>query len=314
MNRGAVGFRYTRNQNLCALAIACVFGLLAGAPSCRERQVTSKSSEGDLCVSDLAAPDLSQCARIEIRFHPSAIGYFLSGGLDPSNLVSPEEHQYLLSLEKAVITDAARIRSLAHQISAGVYRGPSGRGKPRVRQYLEVTCHYQDGREQSLTFYGATLMTDDGHSFDYKRVPLKLFAPTELLEALTLRLGCAYNLKRLAGKLEHDDSGRVNLPPPNAWGDFIMRKTASKNRASMFRCPASGAAERSDYAMNIDCSATSRTGTVLLFEAKGGWNQSGGPELFTFDHHSPRGGLVLLNDGTVKFIRTEEEVKQLRWK
>ncbi len=30
--------------------------------------------------------------------------------------------------------------------------------------------------------------------------------------------------------------------------------------------------------------------------------------------HNPKGGLVLLNDGTVKFIRTEEELKQLRWK
>ena len=52
---------------------------------------------------------------------------------------------------------------------------------------------------------------------------------------------------------------------------------------------------------------------VLLFETKAGWNQHGGPELFTFDNHDPHGGLVVLNDGTVKFIRTEEELKQLRW-
>jgi hypothetical protein len=53
---------------------------------------------------------------------------------------------------------------------------------------------------------------------------------------------------------------------------------------------------------------------VLLFETKTGWNQHGGPELFTFDNHDPKGGCVLLNNGTVKFIRTEEELKQLRWK
>jgi hypothetical protein len=35
--------------------------------------------------------------------------------------------------------------------------------------------------------------------------------------------------------------------------------------------------------------------------------------LFVFDNHDPKGGLVFLNDGTVKFIRTEEELKQLRW-
>ncbi|MBN2182558.1 MAG: hypothetical protein JW715_11655 [Sedimentisphaerales bacterium] len=36
--------------------------------------------------------------------------------------------------------------------------------------------------------------------------------------------------------------------------------------------------------------------------------------LFTFDNHDPKGGCVLLNDGTVKFIRTEEELNNLRWK
>jgi len=65
------------------------------------------------------------------------------------------------------------------------------------------------------------------------------------------------------------------------------------------------------------------------------------PEFFTFDNHDPKGnapvvlsspaatvsvfaenmgvrdsggGCVLLNDGTVKFIRTEEEIQKLRWK
>jgi hypothetical protein len=44
-----------------------------------------------------------------------------------------------------------------------------------------------------------------------------------------------------------------------------------------------------------------------------GWNQYGGAELFTFDNHDPKGGCVLLNDGTVKFIRTEEELYTLCW-
>jgi predicted enzyme involved in methoxymalonyl-ACP biosynthesis len=30
--------------------------------------------------------------------------------------------------------------------------------------------------------------------------------------------------------------------------------------------------------------------------------------------HDPKGGCALLNDGTVKFIRTKEELQQLRWK
>ena len=66
--------------------------------------------------------------------------------------------------------------------------------------------------------------------------------------------------------------------------------------------------------MNADCKPDSPPDTVLLFETKAGWNRHGGAKLFTFDNHDPRGGLVLLSDGTVKFIRTEEELKQLRWK
>ncbi|MDI6448547.1 hypothetical protein [Anaerobaca lacustris] len=65
--------------------------------------------------------------------------------------------------------------------------------------------------------------------------------------------------------------------------------------------------------MNAACEANSPPDMVRLFETKAGWNQHGGPELFTFDNHDPRGGCVLLNDGTVKFIRTEEELHALRW-
>jgi hypothetical protein len=80
-----------------------------------------------------------------------------------------------------------------------------------------------------------------------------------------------------------------------------------------FKCPAAGEG-KCHYAMNPHCEPNSPPDTVLLFETEDGWNQHGGPELFTFDHHEPRGGCVLLNDGTSIFIRTEEELKQLRWK
>ena len=70
----------------------------------------------------------------------------------------------------------------------------------------------------------------------------------------------------------------------------------------------------SDYAMNSNCREGSPDDMVFLFESQPGWNQHGGPELFTFDNHYPKGGCVLLNDGKVKFIRTDEELQQLRWK
>lgn len=71
---------------------------------------------------------------------------------------------------------------------------------------------------------------------------------------------------------------------------------------------------QSHYAMNPKREPNSPGDMVLLFETKAGWNQYGGPELFTFDNHDPKGGCVLLNDGKVKFIRTEDELHALRWK
>jgi hypothetical protein len=62
------------------------------------------------------------------------------------------------------------------------------------------------------------------------------------------------------------------------------------------------------------CTKGSPADTLLLFETKAGWNQHGGPELFTFANHDPEGGCVVLNDSTVRFVRTEDKFKQLRRK
>ena len=80
-----------------------------------------------------------------------------------------------------------------------------------------------------------------------------------------------------------------------------------------FRRPDAGKG-KCHYAMNPNCKPASPADMVLLFETRVGWNQHGGPEVFTFDNHDPKGGCILLNDGTVKFIRTKEELQQLRWK
>jgi len=101
------------------------------------------------------------------------------------------------------------------------------------------------------------------------------------------------------------------------WCDDIVRVLrandfSKKEIMGDFKCPSAGEG-KCHYALNPDCGPNSPPDTVLLFETKAGWNQHGGPELFTFDNHDPKGGCVLLNDGTVKFIRTKEELKQLRW-
>lgn len=110
----------------------------------------------------------------------------------------------------------------------------------------------------------------------------------------------------------------TTYPAPSAWCSIISiydktRVSGEDPAREIFQCPGAGQG-KCHYAMNSECKVDSPGDTVLLFETKAGWNQQGGPELFTFDNHEPKGGCVLLNDGTVKFIRTEDELKQLRWK
>ena len=114
---------------------------------------------------------------------------------------------------------------------------------------------------------------------------------------------------------------KLVYPMPTEWCDAMESAYSHPGVKSRWTalimkshiCPSIGKG-RSTYAMNPNCEPNSPPDMVLLFETKAGWNQHGGPELFTYDNHDPRGGCVLLNDGTVKFIRTEEEIHQLRWK
>ena len=52
---------------------------------------------------------------------------------------------------------------------------------------------------------------------------------------------------------------------------------------------------------------------VLLFETKDGWNQLGGPEILTTENHEGKGCNILLNDGTARFVKTDE-LSKLKWK
>jgi len=174
------------------------------------------------------------------------------------------------------------------------------------------------------------------------------------LKPLTARWECAMKLGALLfGGLSLGPK-LLPCPDPNQWCNVIVqnmrrmhvtdytldgkrrRQYPDRVIASWFTCPAVHAPTDangvhfpldetdslsqpadgwvSDYAMNSNCREGSPDDMVFLFESQPGWNQHGGPELFTFDNHDPKGGCVLLNDGTVKFIRTKEELHQLRWK
>jgi len=145
-----------------------------------------------------------------------------------------------------------------------------------------------------------------------------------------LRVQCAADLKDLWHRLilydraekrrlgDSSSNSMIKYPKPTEWSEELARAYRILSKVEEFimrpyECPSAGVGE-CHYAMNPNCQPDSSPDMVLLFETQDGWNQHGGPELFTFDNHDPKGGCVLLNDGTVKFIRTKEELQQLRWK
>jgi hypothetical protein len=132
---------------------------------------------------------------------------------------------------------------------------------------------------------------------------------------MEMRVSCRSKIRYLHSYITHLHDDKT-YPAPETWCDAIRESLLAMGRATeditkVFKCPGSQKGGCS-YAINPNCRHDSPGDTVLVFEAGPGWNQHGGPELFSFDHHDPRGGFVILNDRTVKFIRTEEELKQLR--
>lgn len=130
---------------------------------------------------------------------------------------------------------------------------------------------------------------------------------------LAFRMTCATNLQGLGKAVQiyaSDNDGR--FPTPSAWCD-LLSEHAGVSLAS-FRCR--GAAEgRCNYAMNkaVEALGTSAPpDMVLLFETAPGWNQVGGPEIFTTENHQGDGCNVLFVDGHVEFVKPAD-FHQLRW-
>ena len=126
------------------------------------------------------------------------------------------------------------------------------------------------------------------------------------------RILCKSNMKRLGVEfmryaLDHNDA----YPDPNKWCDIISQNSGFDKE--IFRCPDDKSGPCS-YAMNPDCrSFFTPNEVVLLFEAKGGWNRSGGPQLLNPDNHLAKGSNVLFNNGLVEFVEPKD-FNSLKWK
>jgi hypothetical protein len=270
-------------------------------------------------------PDLSHCTRVEIRYQPSMFEYFFPYD-GQQRLLSLEEKRYLQSEKLIVVDDPEDLKALASEVSNQIN---SIGGIVCERSNAKVVCYRDDEMLTSFTVYDdTTIETDQKQRIKYRRILQSLRKLTPHIQPLELRMQCAANLKNLWYRYRlyqnATKSIRVGLfrrrkspyPVPNKWCDAILRAYWQKTdeyTLQPLKCPSSGEG-KCHYAMNRNCKLDSPPDMVLLFETKAGWNQHGGPELFTFDNHDPKGGCVLLNDGTVKFIRTKEELQQLRWK
>lgn len=103
---------------------------------------------------------------------------------------------------------------------------------------------------------------------------------------------------------DHNDQ----YPTSNQWCDLLIKDTEVTKK--MFRCPGDKKGPCS-YAMNPNCNPNSPPDMVLLFEAKCGWNQFGGPELLTTENHGVEGYNILYNNGTVVL---KQKLDKLEWK
>ncbi|HRS10362.1 MAG TPA: hypothetical protein P5242_04795 [Sedimentisphaerales bacterium] len=275
-------------------------------------------------------PDLHGCTRAELRYLPSVVDHFFSMAKE-RRLLDAEELNYLKSLDSITVEDPATLATLARDVERAVYKGRSiGGGPPRIREMIEIACYRDSELLASFIAHWNGLLTEAGEHFDNpgRNAMLTIMEePVPQIRSLVLRQRCAAHLWRLHHYIFFYFQDTREYPSPEAWCDLLMevhhRRNTDDRIERFLVCPgAKGDGGRCHYAMNPDCAPTSPPDTVLLFETTGGWNQHGGPELFTFDNHDPPGGCVMLNDAdldglrgpTVLFVRTREELQQLRWK
>jgi len=301
----------------CGIIFLC--GLVLLDPlACRKRSGPTHSSKP-------SPPDLSRCTHIEVLCQPIGELSIATRFFDP-NFLSSAEIDRLQSLKKFVVDDKKTIRDFASQISSGwSYKGFTKENIPIGKPSLRLIFYHNDERIALITMYGLGLIvTENGHWFDYdSKLPNLLLVGPQEIRMLVLRLYCGVHLWALYEEFILFSERAKMYPLPIGWCEMIVRnkfagrtqdsETSEEEMRGLFICPGAGEG-KSHYAMNPNCRPNSPPDTVLLFETKASWNQNGGPELFNFDNHDPKGGCVLLNDGMVKFIRTKEELQQLRWK
>jgi prepilin-type processing-associated H-X9-DG protein len=165
---------------------------------------------------------------------------------------------------------------------------------------------------------------------------LFLFAAVNSVHTITPELSCQTNLCRLGkAMLMYANEHNNQLPAPSRWCDLLV--SVGRVDPNHFRCrgtqenpwkticpvevylclrhrSANQQKGPCDYAMNEHATSLSlEPDVVLCHETRSGWNQVGGPELLTTDHHDGRGCNIMFLDTHVEFVPAER-LGQLKWK
>jgi len=144
---------------------------------------------------------------------------------------------------------------------------------------------------------------------------LGIFLPAPCsVEWYARQLACQHNMNKLGLVLQLYNNHYKKYPTPEIWCDLLL-KHADVNEEDFVCIGAlkNGDKGRCHYAINPYCTVDSPRDTVLLFETKGGWNQYGGPELLTNEHHIKENGCnILYNDNYLELVWSAEFGK-LKW-
>jgi hypothetical protein len=286
------------------------------------RAVRARMTQLPRPPSQFRPPSLAGCTRLEIQCRPSVRQYLYLLD-DVWSIFDANELAYLDSLKTISVDDPESVKVLRDEVASAKFMGRNeSKDDALGRAYALITCFAPSGWLTTVLLrssYPTALHTEGGLDFTLPSGFLDLFEIAPQVRPFEYRGYCALRLRLVGKGLKElgEEEGRYHSP--NQWCDAVardVRKGVLPWRETLrddMRCVAVSE-DLCTYAMNPDCDPNSPPDTVLLFETKPGWNQHGGPELFTFDHHDPKGGCVVLNDGTVKFVRTKEELAQLRWR
>jgi prepilin-type processing-associated H-X9-DG protein len=127
-------------------------------------------------------------------------------------------------------------------------------------------------------------------------------------------INCISNVKQLSMAMQvYADKHQSHYPAATNWCDAIR---ADVGMAKVFQCPADPSGGRCSYAFNTRLSEAEvdkvDPNTVVIFEADGGWNISGGRELCLSKSRHRRAVVVGFADGHVESV-PESRLTELRW-